>query len=289
MTACTATLDTVELLENILLYLPLQKLLLSQRVNKQWQSVVQGSHKARRALFLQQTSDTKLEHYEFDTEAFCTEEGLVWQGKILINPLIKNFGSHVCRRVFFSDSFFGNDEAEEDYDGRYSQPWAKDFESQAEFAGCKMAKNSSGGSWKDMAVFFPPVRSANPVCEEHIWTRLGLEDLATTSQQGITLGDLAAILSSERSECDACMDDAQDHYSARGDISWWLEKGPGVSFERRTCMRELKAKITGWDMLAAMNKAAEGKPHTQAEMSDPDFDAGFWDESDDDGEASDLR
>lgn len=50
---CTSVLNTPELLENILLHLPLKQILLVQRVSKQFHRTIEGSSLIRRALFMQ--------------------------------------------------------------------------------------------------------------------------------------------------------------------------------------------------------------------------------------------
>ncbi|KAK5696386.1 hypothetical protein LTR17_024262, partial [Elasticomyces elasticus] len=87
--ASTATFDTVELLENIILFLPLRRILQVQRVSKQWQNTVQGSVKTRRALFLEPSSNVVLNTHG-KTE-WRTTQNQIWQGKALINPLVKCF------------------------------------------------------------------------------------------------------------------------------------------------------------------------------------------------------
>lgn len=49
-------LETYELLEDILLRLPLRQILLIQRVNKTFYAVIQDSDRIKRALFLEPTS-----------------------------------------------------------------------------------------------------------------------------------------------------------------------------------------------------------------------------------------
>lgn len=50
--ASNTVLDNYELLERVLLHLPLRTLLLAQRVNKSWSYVVHRSQNIQRALFL---------------------------------------------------------------------------------------------------------------------------------------------------------------------------------------------------------------------------------------------
>lgn len=50
--ASTAVFDTVELLENILLNLPMKDLLLDARVCRKWKEVINGSISLQRALFM---------------------------------------------------------------------------------------------------------------------------------------------------------------------------------------------------------------------------------------------
>lgn len=52
-------LDTYELIEDILLRLPLRQLLLAQRVNKKFHGVINDSRKVKRALFFESSSDIR--------------------------------------------------------------------------------------------------------------------------------------------------------------------------------------------------------------------------------------
>jgi hypothetical protein len=79
MAASSQALNTYELLENILLHLPLRQLLLAQRLNKKFHAVLQDSLKINQALFLKLASDEyaewcraiavgNSEHIEIDPE-----------------------------------------------------------------------------------------------------------------------------------------------------------------------------------------------------------------------------
>jgi len=57
MAAAGRVLSTYELLENILLHLPLRQILLSQRISKSFRDLVQRSPNLRRVLFLKPVSD----------------------------------------------------------------------------------------------------------------------------------------------------------------------------------------------------------------------------------------
>jgi hypothetical protein len=57
MAASSSVLNTYELLENILLHLPLRQLLLAQRVNKKFHAVIEDSLKINQALFFKPSSN----------------------------------------------------------------------------------------------------------------------------------------------------------------------------------------------------------------------------------------
>jgi len=61
--ASTRLLSTFELLEDIILYLPLRQILLSQRVNRAFSNVIKGSKPIQRALFLAPHNDQTIKCY----------------------------------------------------------------------------------------------------------------------------------------------------------------------------------------------------------------------------------
>ena len=56
MVACAQVLSTYELLENLLLQLPLYDLLLAERVSKQFQAIIKRSKTIRQVLFREEIS-----------------------------------------------------------------------------------------------------------------------------------------------------------------------------------------------------------------------------------------
>lgn len=91
-----AALGTYELLENILLYLPLTDLLLAQRVNKDWRAVVDRSERILQALFFRTAHDALLS-CSFDKQNMlnftCTNPTPANSSspKPTLNPLITGF------------------------------------------------------------------------------------------------------------------------------------------------------------------------------------------------------
>jgi hypothetical protein len=61
MAAASRVANTYELLENILLYLPLRQLLFAQKVNKKFHAVIQDSLKINQALFWKPSSTEYVE------------------------------------------------------------------------------------------------------------------------------------------------------------------------------------------------------------------------------------
>ncbi|KAF7190714.1 hypothetical protein HII31_07873 [Pseudocercospora fuligena] len=88
-TACHNTLGTSELLENILLHLPMRDLLLDQRVCKTWKACIDSSVKLQRGLFFKPAGNI-IAHPRL-------QEGVVimWSPKnLFVNPLLLDaFGS----------------------------------------------------------------------------------------------------------------------------------------------------------------------------------------------------
>jgi hypothetical protein len=114
-----AVFETFELLETILFELPMQTLLLSQRVNKQWKSVLEGSTKLQQALFFKPIPGGPIPFTELpwlgwkDSATYNRIETLT-TGKCIRNPLLcamfKNFQvdweeSELYLQDFFSGRF----------------------------------------------------------------------------------------------------------------------------------------------------------------------------------------
>jgi len=95
--ASGAVFGTYELLERILLHLPVKDLVLSQRVTKGWRDLVQRSHGIRQALFLDDShetgahrarSDRSTDLWRMGSDATHESERGV---RPLINPLLSEF------------------------------------------------------------------------------------------------------------------------------------------------------------------------------------------------------
>lgn len=105
--ASTKVLETYELLERVLLHLPLRTLLLSRRVNTSFERVAKRSKSIRQALFLEASSEgpivANLDHFRFsssfhgvpqppcfDRRGISTEWQLE-QSKEVVIPLLNPF------------------------------------------------------------------------------------------------------------------------------------------------------------------------------------------------------
>lgn len=93
-------LETHELLEDILLRLPLRQLLLAQRVNKQFHAVIQDSLKINQALFLKPATTTTVEWWptadvgrklERSSECIWTSRGEKSEQVVVINPFTHTY------------------------------------------------------------------------------------------------------------------------------------------------------------------------------------------------------
>lgn len=85
-------LQTTELLENILLYLPLQDLLLVQRVSRSIRQIVQNSSPIRQALFFESLPPKrKITQNAFETPAESLEHPSTSTQQVQLNPLLKRF------------------------------------------------------------------------------------------------------------------------------------------------------------------------------------------------------
>ncbi|KAK4893805.1 hypothetical protein LTR27_007830 [Elasticomyces elasticus] len=206
MTACTATLDTVELLENILLHLPIRTLLISQRVSRQWQSIVRGSRKARQALFLEPCGDVDLDYYDDDAKQGLTlirPDEPAWQGGLILNPFWYEFTSTVCKRNFSSHDIFFEDEEPDGWLNTVHKPWNQ--EGLKPFGRCIVAEQPTGASWRRMAVFYPPMHLVSPTCEKHEWSALVYDGVTNKGKLGVTFGDMAVALSKSKVDATAAV------------------------------------------------------------------------------------
>ncbi|USW53060.1 Putative F-box domain-containing protein [Septoria linicola] len=96
----TRVFKTYELLENILLHLPLRTLLLSQRVNKSFQDVICRSQKIKQALFLEPCSphvvveglvDNVIKHSSGGSATFRFKAWMLEAGVLHVTPAVNPF------------------------------------------------------------------------------------------------------------------------------------------------------------------------------------------------------
>ncbi|KAK3652958.1 hypothetical protein LTR56_004906 [Elasticomyces elasticus] len=248
MTACTATLDTVELLKNILLYLPIRTLLLFQR----------GSRKARQALFLDLSGDVKID-YDDDVKqglALIRPDEPTWQGGLILNPFWHEFTSTVCERHFSSHDIFYEDEEPDGWLNTVHKPWNQ--EGLKPFGRCIVADQPTGASWKSMAVFYPPMHLVSPTCEKHEWSALVYDGVTNKGKLGVTFGDMAVALSKSKAVCDDCLEKALDACIGCSRRSRHLQRDyPGTFFDAARYLRSFSTEITGWQMLEEITHAEQ--------------------------------
>lgn len=94
MAATLKALSTYELLERVLLHLPLRHSLLSQKVNKAFYDVVNRSPQIQRALFLAPTSDDSVVYYEEDLNRLPDSQVVGWRDTLdaeRVMPMLNPF------------------------------------------------------------------------------------------------------------------------------------------------------------------------------------------------------
>ena len=96
MAACDSVIATSELLEKIILHLPLQDILLNQRVSSLWRAIIQESPQIQRVLFMKPSSAERLdnEHQTAGGDAELTEKWWTTLGRefdVEFGPVLNPF------------------------------------------------------------------------------------------------------------------------------------------------------------------------------------------------------
>ncbi|KAK5676156.1 hypothetical protein LTS10_011448 [Elasticomyces elasticus] len=257
MAACSTTLHTAELLEYILLYLPLQDLLLSQRVSKQWQAVIQGSAKARQVLFLEPSGDVKLDLFGGDCWRLSNDH--IWEGIVLVNPLLSCFDTSVGRTVNF-------DNEEILLPVKLFEPRKKNLSDGI------LAKHGPTASWRGMALVSPPLRYVEPTCPEHM---IDLPDhgVSNRGKLGVTIEDLAKCLGRAKLCCLECVDDACAAQAEDEPYSFPVEDELPLYFHPNdeSGIKYLPETTNGWEMLAEFKSCKAARIYEEGE------DSSYWD------------
>lgn len=156
--ASTAAFGTYELLEQVLLHLPVKDLLLSQRVAKGWRDLVQRSGRIRRALFLDDS---------FSTGTVLDEKTMLWHMTSrtagdyehalfpLINPILN---------TFFTKIQEGLRDKELLHDGLVAPRNASD--PNARLNHHELARHTRMASWKRLHMFQPHLCKLRIYCAE---------------------------------------------------------------------------------------------------------------------------
>ncbi|TKA70606.1 hypothetical protein B0A55_06712 [Friedmanniomyces simplex] len=229
MAACTATTDTVELLETIILHLPLRDILVLQRVSKQWQAVIQGSRKVKRALFLEPSGDVKLKTYK--TPEWRTTQGRIWRGKMLLNPLIRCFSTRDEAKISIGQHDYALPRGT-------SHPFS--------------LSTASVASYQGMALFHPPVQRILPECG--IYGMASYDMIINKNELGVTIGDLAEGVGDGQVDCTDCMMMAMD--GAENSLQEIMARCEGQPsfFDAHVQLDCPSMATTGWEVLARSAK-----------------------------------
>ncbi|KAK5124557.1 hypothetical protein LTR85_001774 [Meristemomyces frigidus] len=194
MSATEAALLTTELLELILLRLPMQDLLLAEAVSHKWQGVIQGSTKIQQALFLVPRSPNKLEYpaipsqqtvlvggllldIEFPGRSWRTTKGDTNEYCELENPL-------------FSRIFKPHD--------RSLEPATRSPRNIAGNVFVELREDEGCGSWRNMQLASPRVSQVVLTVMSTIerFARLHLVTVRGTDGDGLTFGDVVRSVTS---------------------------------------------------------------------------------------------
>lgn len=232
--ASTRVLELYELAENVLLFLPLQDLLLANRVCKTWHNVITRSDRINKVLFKQPVDDRRI---SYPHETFKITPGMAqpsWRTKDtpdagvahpVINPFIaekisseKYEGSSICRflnRVCRSDSI------------------------------------EEGGSWGDLLLTQPPAKKLFFQCRlSRIWSpnrilgTFSAESIwPTDSSRGVRLVEIAESVKAHMAKCPECPTELVEMHTCFHGVRWTKAMDPKVT--------------SGWEMLAWLENDTE--------------------------------
>lgn len=183
---------TAELLENILLFLPLRQLLCVQRVNRSWQACIKGSVNARRALFLQASHGDTVYWQQVEEGADPHDGG---SGKWVfsnspdqqifpsLNPIarelfLENYDNH---RPFLHHGF-----TSPEYGPKYNKREDNTVLSGPRNTRHYQALHYDDASWRNMLIMQPPCGKLVMSCSK---SKYSIE-----SQHGLTFGDILSQL-----------------------------------------------------------------------------------------------
>lgn len=182
--AALKVFGTTELLEQILLELPLRSLFPMMRVSSVWKATINGSVKIQRALFLQPCIRG------IDPEDFSFPE----EANNDLSPVISDLHEHILASAE-NGSHTLNPLARVIFHHKY-----RDNFEYHHFESVFNNNTTTASSWRTMLVIQPPVKTVNVYLKLFMWCRkmcpekresYSLKDMLCTNEAGLTLGDIA--------------------------------------------------------------------------------------------------
>lgn len=199
MAACCAVLDTVELLENIVLNLAWHQIVVVQRVCKQWDAVIKESCLIKEALFLKECTAARIT-WEADSDAYG-EKALIAFGsqrrfwlefrspKAVLNPVAYDF-------LTLHPSY------------RHEAACTEFFKSITQTTESMLTGlHRADASWRKMQLTSPPsvqVTLGCKQCQCMPWVGVDVARVRVENKDGLTVGDLVYSLSEHWYQCDTC-------------------------------------------------------------------------------------
>lgn len=255
--ATTRALETPELLENVLLYLPLNEILFAQRVCRFWKASIETSANAQRVLYYRPLSDGHVSwrfvkgwrmHLDDDRpmrNGRWHMKGRNEQVQPALNPLMRRF--FITEWIDFYGVFLTgfvvpifNPEA---YQDEYMEI-GEDIgpRSMHELHTLHRAQSS----WKNMLLMQPPCHQINFACD------VDKELLKIRNKTGVTLGDVVKALRDHWNNCPSC---PLDSATARWDFEGFQKKD--------VCVYDNAED--GWSVLLALQGKGGALPRSDGE------------------------
>ncbi|USW56029.1 Putative F-box domain-containing protein [Septoria linicola] len=211
--ACTKTFNTAELLESILLFLPLRDLLKAQQVCKSWSMSIRASIKAQRALFSEPQSDETSLFFKWDAMSDNPRPAWPyfhkgdWISAIDAEPLQPTLNPLLTRNFFFKPraGIYPATFITLHHNGIISPHWSEQTGEGVIGPSSKhhlCAIHRPEASWREMFVMQPPCEELNFVCHmKDSAIRYPPERVVVQRAEGVRMGDVVEQLREHWFEC----------------------------------------------------------------------------------------
>lgn len=225
--AAAQVFGTYEVLESILLHLPLFDLLLVERVSSQFQAVIKRSKKIGQALY----REAAIERTTMVFDCFDKKRGWFTEGRVLQHPIINPF---IAQSVYDDDDGLNGILHDGFVDMRSNKGKHERVEQQV------AALPHRGASWKPMLMMQPPPRRVAFRC----WEEVDEEVFDVERENGVTLNRMRRCLVDHWQECPNCPICGED----QGENVW--------RYWGQEYVELVEGHITGWQMLEEIWKRA---------------------------------